>query len=273
MLWPDMENSESVHAPTVVGAPQKRDQSKLGILVAILFSFGVIGSAYITGPVKIASGTRQNNELKAKVLSLNEQIKQQNNLNQGITLANNEYKDSAGKLGLVDGAITFELPKDWARVPTTSCSGGSRDSEVLCYDVAAIAPKSLINEGQSNWSAEVAVFEYKSTEGSAQNWYEARYDGMPLASYNVPSALNLKTDVINGDSSVSFQLVGEIYKGVTAYTNAFYVVVHGKYAVLVHARLQDGGVYGSYPGAKPYDYRTIYEPILRHFIESIKFKE
>lgn len=273
MLWPDMENYEPANPPKSSDTIKKQDLSKLGILIAVLLSFGIVASAYAVGHARITNVTRQNNALKAQASSLSKQIKQQDDINKGIVSASDEYKDPDGGLGLLDGAITFTLPKDWSRVPATDCSGGSRDSEVLCYDVAAIAPKSLINDGKSNWSAGVAVFEYKSTDGSAQNWYETKYDGTPLANYNIPIILNLKTDPINGDSAVSFQAEGGVYKGTLAYTNAFYVLVHGKYAVLVHARLQDGGVYGSYPGAKPYDYRTTYEPILRQFIESIKFKE
>ena len=270
----DMENSESVHAPEAGKKSQKIDLARPEVLIAVLLSFGIVASAYMVGHARVTNVAGQSNMLKAQASSLNKQLKQQNDINNGIVPASGGYKDPDGGLGLVDRAITFTMPKDWSRVPATGCSGGSRSSEVLCYDVAAIAPNSLIDaEGRSKWSAEVAVFGYKSSDGSAQNWYETKYAGTPLASYNVPSVLNLKTDQINGDSAVSFQMKGEADKGAPAYTNTFHALVHGNYAVLVHAQLQDGGVYGSYPGAKPYDYRTTYEPILRQFIESIKFKE
>lgn len=271
MLKPDMENSEPAHASESGEKPKKRDLGRLEILITAILGLGIVAGAYMVGNARLTNAVRQNDALKTQASSLQKQVKQQDDINKGIASVSDGYKDPDGGLGMVDGAITFTMPKDWSRVSASDCSGGSRDSAVLCYDVAAIAPKSLIDaEGNSSWSAEVAVFEYKSSEGNAQNWYETRYDGTPLVNYDVPSILNLKTDPINGDSTISFQAEGEVYKGTLAYTNAFYALVHGKYAVLVHARLQDGGVYG---GVKLYDYRSTYEPILRQFIQSVRFKE
>lgn len=257
--------------------PQHKDTARrkhrYSTLILLIAGVGLTAGVYAFKHAHLAKMIDKNDEITARVSDLEGKIKRQNDINDGVVAADDKYKDPKGKLGLLDGAITFTMPKGWSRATAEHCTGGFRDSKVLCYDIATIAPDNppaalTGDDGVSHWSAKAAVYKYEGADGSAQNWHETKYDATPLVSYGIPAIRNINTDDINGDSSLSFEIVDD-----PAYVRVRHIVVHGRYAVLMEAQLQDGGIYGSYPGVKPYDFRDTYGPILRQFFESVKFQE
>jgi hypothetical protein len=212
----------------------------------------------------------QNSVLAAQITELTGEIKQQTDINNGTVAAGKVYKDPAGGIGLVNGAITLTLPKGWVRIPQADCTGGTIDSTAVCQDIAAVAPSHLVRaDGSASWSVRTSVFSYSSNDGSAKNWYEGIYDHNPLASYGSPEAVNISTDPINGYSALSFQFVSPPLDN-PDYTAAHFALVHGKYAVEVDAWIQAGKEFG---GGTAFDYRTSYLPEIIKMMQSIKFQD
>jgi hypothetical protein len=254
--------------------PQKPKTQKLVGLIVILIL--VIGIALVFGTYHKENGdatkiTDQNNSLSSRIVSLNSKIKQQQNINNGVVSAGSIYKDPTGKIGLLNGVISMALPNGWKRLPASSCTGGSIDSNVTCEDVANVAPSDLIkSDGTASWSANIGVFDYSSSDGSAKSWYESKYFGSTLASFGTPEAVNISETPINGYSALSFQWAAIPPVDNPDYTNAVYVVVHGSYGVVVSAQVQASTVYGA---ANAFDYRTTYQPLISQMVQSIKFQD
>jgi Flp pilus assembly protein TadG len=238
------------------------------VLLIIAVGTGVAAGVYYLEQAKAKTITDQNSTLGAQALTLNKEIKQQNDINNGIVPASQIYKDPAGGIGLVNGAITLTLPKGWVRVPQNNCTGGTIDSTAVCQDITAVAPSNLVNsDGTAKWSVNIGVFSYNSSDGSAQNWYETKYDGSPLVSYGTPQAINISTTPISGYSALSFQFVSPPLDN-PDYTNAHYAVVNGKYAVEVDAQVQAGAIYGT----SAFDYRATYLPQITQMMQTIRFQ-
>ena len=257
-MRPGMKSAHDPNKPKVKFKPSMvAIFTILGALPVIVLSFMLL---------KLHELSLSNDEIRANIAILEPKLKEQINTNLRIVGEDKVYEDPAGKLGLLDGKITFTLPEGWARTTASNCSGGSRDSDVLCYDIVAITP-----EGSSapQLTAEIAVFEHKEDDGNAQSWYETRYDGTPLVNYSTPSVSHLETRTLRGDSTMSFQMVRG-NEADPADINTYSVIIHGKYAVVLRARIQYDG---AYPGTEPYDHRDTYLPILQQIFESIQFEE
>jgi hypothetical protein len=226
-----------------------------------MVSAGTVAVLYIMEHGKVTAAINDNSALQLQATALQSQIKQQDDINKGIAKPANAYKDPAGGLGMVDGAVTFTLPKDWARAAASSCQPGANiTSQVLCYDVAKIKPAS------ADWSANVAVYEYSSAVGTARQWVETKYSE-PLSNFVEPSVKDIVVDPIGGNSAISYNTVSGTASNPN-YIYATYVVVHGKYAVVVTAQVQTKMV-----GQSAYDYRQTYQPALKQFIDSVRFKD
>lgn len=248
--------------------PKPKDQNLLRLVVILIL---VIGIALSYGTYHKKSGdvsniTTQNSSLNSQIESLNNKTKQQQNINNGVVSAGSVYKDPSGEIGLLNGAITLTLPSGWVRVPSSSCTGGTIDSTIVCQDIATVAPKSLIKSGGTvSWSVPIKVFDYSSSDGSAENWFNTKYTG----ALNT-GAMNVSTAPINGYSAYSFEYQAfDIYGPAPEYTEASYAVAHGKYAIAIDAFVQSG----STPSAKgSYDYRNTYQPQIEQMLKSIKIQ-
>jgi len=249
----------------------KRKKTIVWVIFIIILGAGLITYFYSVGHSKVAILKGKNNSLSVQAANLRQQIQKQDNVNDGTVPANSVYKDPAGGIGMVNGAVIFTLPKDWVRQPVTGCMGGSVGSDVTCYDIASIAPKALVDsKGAASWSASVAVYAYASSDGSARSWYEKKYDGTPIANYNTPVGISINEASIGDYSALSYERVyGPLDN--PDQDQGFYVVVHGMYAVVVTATLKD---VQTYQGTQPvFDYRSTYGLDLTHFIQSVKFKD
>jgi len=264
--------SASAEPITVTAASTSSGQKLLLLAVFAILIIGlmVAGAIYQAEHARAGHIARQNDLLSSQIATLNNQIKQQNNINNGIVPAGAVYKDPAGKIGLVNGSITMTLPKDWVRLPQGYCSIGSIDSTAVCEDTAAVAPRDLVkSDGTATWSAEIGVFDYSGADGTAKSWYENKYSGDTLASFGTPKAINISEAPVNGYSALSFQWVSLPLDN-PDYTNAEFAVAHDKYGVTVTAQVQVGT---SYNPANAFDYRTTYLPLLNQMVQSIKFQD
>ncbi len=249
--------------------PKPKDQNFLRLVVILIL---VIGIALSYGTYHKKSGdvsniTTQNSSLNSQITSLNNKIKQQQDTNNGVVPAGSVYKDPSGEIGLLNGAITLTLPSGWVRVPSSSCTGGTIDSTIVCQDIAAVAPKSLVkSDGTVSWSVPIKVFDYSSSDGSAENWFNTKYTG----ALNT-GAINVFTAPINGYSAYSFDYQAfDIYGLAPEYTEASYAVAHGKYAIAIDAIVKSG----STPSAQgSYDYRNTYQLQIEQMLKSIKIQD
>src|SRR5689334_6313945 len=131
------------------------------VVIAAILALLFICCGYIFGHASATKLTKQQAQLSAQVASLQKKTKQQEDINNGVVPAGVTYKDPQGGLGLLEGRITFTMPKGWERLPLSRCSSYSIDSTVLCYDTAAIAPKTQSSDAKDPyWQANVSVFEY-----------------------------------------------------------------------------------------------------------------
>ena len=226
------------------------------LIVLMVSVFGV----YYSEHAKVASIAHQNNSLDTQIATLNEEIKQQNNINNGIVAVGSLYKDPAGKIGLLSGAITMTLPQGWSRVPQQDdCSGGTIDSEATCTYVTAVAPTSLINvDGSSKWSVNVGVFDYSKSNGTAKDWFYTEYQGM-AADSTIVGTTNIFTVPVNGYSTYAID-----YPASASNIQAYYVIAHGSYVVVVSADIQDS--------LSAFDYLSTYQPSITQMVQSIKFQ-
>jgi hypothetical protein len=243
------------------------------VVVSLIILAGVAAAfvIYFHDGAKIKSLDSENNALNTQTASLKIQVQQQNNINNGVVAPGSIYKDPAGGIGLVNGAVTFTLPSNWKRVPHESCAGGTIDSTAVCQDVASIAPGNMVeSDGTSKWSATIGVYDYASTDGSARNWFESVYYHSPLADLGNPEAANISQSPVNGYSALSFDYVATNPAPTPPdYTDAFFTVVHGSYAVVVSAQVQASTAYGN---ANAFDYTSTYLPELTKMVQSIKFQ-
>lgn len=241
----------------------------LAFALIILVGVSLAVWIYVHDSSKVRSLTSQNNVLNTQTASLKTQIQQQADINNGVVAPSSFYKDPAGKIGLLNGAITMTMPSGWVRLPQNYCGGGSVDSNVNCEDVAAVAPNNIVKpNGTTNWSASIGVFDYNSSDGTARSWYEKKYFGDTLASYLSPVATNISEAPVSGYSSLVFQWVAQPLNN-PEYTNAVYVIVHGRYGVVVNAQVQTSTVYGT----NAFDYRATYQPLINQMVQSIKFQD
>ena len=266
---PDIPEPSNV----AVNHVQTHKSSKvLYFVIPILLIFGALTIFYIyhTEQSKANKISQANQQLTSQTLKLNDEIKKQQDINSGAVAASAVYKDPQGKIGLVNGSITMNLPNGWVRTPASDCTGGTIDSTAVCQDIATVTPSKFVkSDGTNSWGATVSVFSYNNSDGSARHWYESIYNGSPLSSYGTPQAINISEAPINGYSALIFQWAGIPPINNPDYTNAEYTVVHGKYAVVLTAQVQASTVYGD----QAFDYRSTYMPLLNQMIKSIKFQD
>jgi len=240
------------------------------LLVSVVVAGGLAYGGYSLENGKKDQLAQQLRSIDTRLTDLQTKTKQQDNINKGIVPSNNTYQDPKGKLGLLDGKILFTLPENWVRLPSQSCSLHNIDATVLCYDTAEIAPKNQAADSKDPyWNANISVFQYKNTDGTARGWFENEYSTGPLEDASGYSSTKIDESNINGNSALIVKN-GEQNEG-DSYN--FYTIAHGSYAVIVSAQLKYGAVYGTYPGAPPYDYTSTYGPVLDQFIKSINFKD
>ena len=243
--------------------PQPKDKKLFGLVVILILLIGIIAAFGIYR--KLHEDARnlasQNNTLNSQIASLNGKIKKQQDINNGVVPAGSIYKAPAGKIGLLNGAITMTMPKGWTNITQGYCTGGTIDSNANCEDIAAIAPSTLIKYysgvKSATWSVSIGVFDYSSSDVSAKDWFYTKYQGMP-ANSTITGTTNIFTTPVNGYSTYAID-----YPGYSS-TQAYYVIAHGDYAVVVSAGVQDSG--------GGFDYRTTYQPLINQMVQSIKFQ-
>lgn len=246
---------------------QKNRKPYIFLVTGIILSIVATGVVFLLTNNQRKDSENKTAQLQAKATSLKKSIQAAQDKNKGAVAAS-EDTFSKDKIELVDKAISLNMPQGWARLPIDYCGGGSRDSEVLCRDIASIAPTSFIDDkGTSRWVTTIAVYDYDTKDGSAKDWYEQKYDVSLLSGENIPAARNIKIESINSHSTLSYDSVED-----GAYVRRYHVIVHDKYAVVINAQLQDGQKYGTYMGAKPYDYQKEYGSILQTLLNSVTFR-
>jgi|GEM_PF-3367859 len=269
-----MENTDTL-AENAANEPlttRKPEHSKLLVLVVtLILVIGVVSAVgvYYKEHANVASVARQNSLLNTQVTTLNNEIRQQNNINSGIVSAGSVYKHPTGKIGLLNSSITMTLPKGWIRVPSSGCTGGTIDSTIVCQDTAAVAPSNLVSsDGTTKWSTTIGVFNYSSADGDGKNWYYTKYEGMSAGSDL--TAINPILSTINSYSAYSEERQAfHVGYSEPEYVFADYAVVHGQYGVVVGAQVEAGAV----DGPSAFDYRTTYQPLINQMVQSIKFQD
>ncbi len=256
--------------PPVDDSPHHPVKHRHTILIALFVLVIAAGSAfgvYESEQSKASKVVSLNSSLNTQAISLNKEIKQQTDTNNGVGAPGSVYKDPAGGIGLVNGAITLTLPSGWVRVPADLCTGGTIDSTIVCQDIAAVAPKSLVKpDGTASWSVPIKVFGYTSSNGSAENWLYSDYEG----GYST-GAIDVSSSPINGYNAYSYEYQAfDIYGPAPEYTQAYYAVVHGKYGLVIDTMIQSG----SSPSQQgSYDYRATYQPQIEQMLKTIKFQD
>ena len=253
---PDFPDRPEFRPPVAPPKGQRFPLQVFEVAVIALVVIAVNGVVYLQARQVTSSNLR----LQAQVTSLQAAVAHRSNVN---TAAPTRYKDPAGSLGLMQGAITLTLPTGWQRQPAGDCGAGANiDSKVLCYDIAGVT------DAKKLFKVTLSVYAYSSSDGPAKAWVSNQYD-RGLASYLTPTLSNATESIVNGNSAYSYEVVATDHPQ-PDYVNATYVVVHGKYAVVAVATVEDGGVYG---GVRPYDYRQTYQPLLTSMMQTVRFTD
>ena len=263
-----MDTEHQSVASTTPHPARGKQGGVLFLVIVVVLGLTLVGSTYEARHRHVVSLTHTNAQLASQAASLKANLQKQTDINNGtVSVASTPVK--AGVVSMVNGAITFTLPQGWTQTPASGCAGGATiDNQVLCYDVANITTP------DKAFSAGVAVYQYKTSDGTARQWVENGYFG-PLNTFDIPFATVLSDAPINGDSAFSYTLTESATgsQSTPDYVDATYVVVHGTYAVVVEAQVEQNGYYGQAPGVQPYDYRQKYQPLMQQFIQSVKFKD
>lgn len=265
--------AEQVHRRPVVMHPRGRSR---GVYISIVLAFLVAGAAGCYGmyqhyDTQFSALRKSNAELAAQSQQLEQQAATQADLNEG-KIADAKADDlKSADISLLGGKVTAAMPAEWTKVPVSGCAGGSRDSAVVCQAVLALAPNDKVQtDGTADWKAQLEIYDYAAEDGSARQWYEKQYvkDVLHTAAGSIPREINVDETTIGDNSALTFQsMAGSQSK--PSYVDGRYVVVHGKYAVVVRAELQMAST-GMNPG---YDYRTTYGPVLQELLKTVKFED
>lgn len=238
------------------------------ILIIVLALVAASCLAYIAwGQYRTHTLAQRNSTLAAESASLDQQIKKQNDINNGIAKPNPDAK-TPGAVHLLDGNITFKLPDDWVEVSVDDCRPATRLTTLACQDVAAIAPKSMAaSDGTAKWSVKVSVFEFGKYGQSLLQWLADEYFDVPL--YANSDLYILESNApINGYEAQSVSYVfGDDKTNVLYFKEYYSAVAHKDYAVVV-----DADVYESRINNTNYDYSPYLNDI-KSFVASVRYKE
>jgi len=218
----------------------KNRTRKLTLIVAIALAITTIGAnvwqLYTNQRIasQLASLTSQINRSKSDITTLTA-------LNDGAVAPATASSLPANEIGLVSNKITFTLPKGWEQAPLASsptvCTPGTIDAKpIVCDDITSVLPSALITTDPnthyvySPLTVDVSVFEHTDNT-NAKDWLSTDY-GEGLPNMGEPQAINQSSAPIHGYDGFTFT---SKYSDTPYPATIFYAVVHGNYAVAIHA--------------------------------------